>query len=140
MKITAKCYYAIIASVELARNYGLGPVKASKIAEMHGIPTRFLELILNDLRGCDIVDSRRGADGGFFLKKTPESIRVYEIYKAIDGEVSMVDTSKLKEGECMLRKYMRGLSAVIYNYLNNTNLRELTEMCDDDPEAISYVI
>lgn len=140
MKITAKCYYALIASVELSRRYGQGPLRASAIAEQHEIPVRFLELILNDLRNGDIVDSKRGSDGGFFLKSSPEDIRVYDIYKAIDGELSVVDADKLNGGECMLKKYMHGLRANIFNYLNNTNLKELTEMCKDDAEAISYII
>lgn len=140
MKITAKCYYALIAAVELARNAGNGPLRASKIAELHGIPVRFLELILNDLRNADIVDSKRGSDGGFFLKLSPEKIRVYDIYKAIDGELAVVDCDKLNGGECMLKKYMHGLRATIFNYLNNTNLQELTEMCENDAEAINYII
>lgn len=140
MKITAKCYYALIASVELAKQYGKGPLRAAKIAELHAIPVRFLELILNDLRNADIVDSKRGAEGGFFLKSSPEEIRVYEIYKAIDGELTVVDRDKLNGGDCMLHKFMHGLRANIFNYLNNTNLKELTEMCGSDEEVINYVI
>ncbi len=67
MKLTAKTYYALIASVDLTRNYGKGPLRAAHIAEKHNIPTRFLELILNELKSAGVIDSKRGgAEGGAF--------------------------------------------------------------------------
>jgi len=140
MKITAKCYYALIAAVELSGSYGKGPVRAAKIAETHGIPVRFLELIFGDLKSAEIVESKRGADGGFSLKSAPADIRVYDIFKAIDGELVMVDCDKVTTGECMLKEYMHGLRAVIFNYLNNTTLLELAESCRNDAKILNYII
>ncbi|WP_277656673.1 RrF2 family transcriptional regulator [Seleniivibrio woodruffii] len=140
MKITAKCYYALIASVELAGSYGKGPVRAARIAEIHGIPVRFLELILNDLKSAEIVESKRGVDGGFSLKSLPAEIRVYDIFKAIDGELIMIDCEKVSAGECMLKEYMHGLRAVIYDYLHNTTLAELAESCRNGGNGLNYVI
>ena len=55
MKITAKCSYALIAMTVLTDNFTRKPVKASSIAERYGIPTRFLELTLNELKSADIL-------------------------------------------------------------------------------------
>lgn len=140
MKITAKCYYALIASVVLSRKYDQGPQRASDIAEANDIPHRFLELTLNELRSAGIVDSKRGADGGFSLKKSPENVCAYDIVKAIDGEISIVDCDKLSMTDCPLKGYMGGLRAVIIDYLKNATLKELAESWDSDSSVFNYVI
>ena len=66
MAITQKCQYALRAIYELARR-GEGPCKIGAVAEAQGIPVRFLENILNSLKGAGFVDSARGKDGGYFL-------------------------------------------------------------------------
>src|ERR671921_839420 len=70
MRISAKTDYAIRAVIEMAAAGGDGRlVKAEAVAEAQEIPLRFLLSILNELRHAGIVDSRRGADGGYRLAK-----------------------------------------------------------------------
>lgn len=141
MKITAKCYYAIIASSELAQQYGLGPLKGAVIAEKYGIPTRFLELTLNELKNTGVVESRRGADGGYYLKQSPDTITVHDIVKAIDGDVAVVECDKHgTDGRCLLEGYMRGLRDVIVRYLQGKTLREVAAMLGGDERIINYSI
>jgi len=141
MKLTAKTYYALVASVDLTRNYGQGPLRASGIAEKHNIPTRFLELILNELKGAGVLDSKRGSEGGFSLTSEPDYITVYDLVRAIEGDITIFDCGKVSgEGECMFQGYMGGLQSTIINYFKNTTLKELSDSADYELGVLNYVI
>ena len=65
MSVSSKCYYALRAIYALAEhNNSTEPLKISQIAEREMIPIRFLEAILNQLKGGGFVRSWRGAEGG----------------------------------------------------------------------------
>ncbi len=64
MQVSQKSLYALRAVLELAKHYGTGPLKIAQIARTRGIPQRFLEVILGDLRRSGVVGSRTGKEGG----------------------------------------------------------------------------
>lgn len=85
MLFSAKAEYACIAMLELAARYGdPRPVQLSVIAEKHGISDRFLVQILLDLKRAGLVDSVRGAAGGYTLARRPEEINLYDILRVVD--------------------------------------------------------
>lgn len=85
MRLSAKAQYACVAMVELACNAGeKAPVHLKNIAESHGISQRFLVQILLQLKGAGLVESTRGASGGYHLARPPEEIRLAEVIHAID--------------------------------------------------------
>ena len=69
---------------------GAEPVKAEAIAEVQGIPHKFLEGILGDLRRGGIVDSRRGGGGGYRLAREASAITVADVIRAVDGPIVSV--------------------------------------------------
>jgi Rrf2 family protein len=71
MRVSAKVDYALRASAELAVEAGQGPVKGDRIAQAQKIPVKFLENILLDLKHAGLVQSQRGAEGGYWLAKAP---------------------------------------------------------------------
>jgi len=89
MRTTAKADYAVRAAVELAASYG-SPVPADRIAEAQNIPANFLENILLDLRRAGIVESRRGAAGGYLLAKPAKQIVVADVVRAVEGPLASV--------------------------------------------------
>jgi len=89
MRISAKADYAVRAAIELAAA-GDGPVKGDSIAQAQGIPLRFLENILGDLRHAGIVASRRGAEGGYALARPASEITVADVIRAVDGPLASV--------------------------------------------------
>ena len=90
MRTTAKADYAVRAAVELAA-VGTGePVKADQIAEAQSIPLNFLENILAELRRAGIVESRRGAAGGYLLARPPEEISLADVIRAVEGPIANV--------------------------------------------------
>ncbi|POX64152.1 transcriptional regulator [Streptomyces sp. Ru62] len=90
MRISARADYAVRAVLELAVRQGNGPVKAEEIAAVQGIPHKFLEGILGDLRRAGIVDSRRGGGGGYRLAREAASITVADVIRAVDGPIVSV--------------------------------------------------
>jgi Rrf2 family protein len=89
MRTTAKADYAVRAAVELAGS-GDGPVTAEHLAEAAQIPVNFLENILLDLRRAGIVDSRRGAAGGYLLAKPAKEIVLADVVRAVEGPLASV--------------------------------------------------
>lgn len=86
MKVSAKAEYACLAMLALAgRQSEDAPVRIREIAEAHGIPERYLVQILLQLKGSGLVQSTRGASGGYRLARTPDQISVGEVLSAIDG-------------------------------------------------------
>lgn len=90
MRISAKTDYAVRAAVELAAVTDDHPLKSERIATAQGIPLRFLENILVQLRQGGIVVSRRGAEGGYRLAQPPSEITVADVIRAIDGPLAAV--------------------------------------------------
>lgn len=88
MRLTAKSEYGVLAAIDLACNYGSGPVSAREIAERRGIPPRFLEQLFVSLRRAQIVTAVRGAKGGFVLERSPEQITVLDIVEALEGPLA----------------------------------------------------
>src|SRR5213080_588804 len=85
MRLSAKAQYACVAMVELACSHGdKNPVHLKNIAESHGISQRFLVQILLQLKGAGLVDSTRGALGGYLLARGPDKITLADIINAID--------------------------------------------------------
>jgi Rrf2 family protein len=88
LKISQKGLYALQAMMTLARRYQQGPIKIRDIASEGDLPEKFLELILLELRNARIVDSIRGAKGGYKLRRAPSEIRLSEIIRLIDGALA----------------------------------------------------
>ena len=90
MRVSAKADYAVRAVTELATAPQDLPIKGDQIAIAQDIPLRFLENILAELRQHDIVHSRRGADGGYWLARSPDDITVAEVIRAVEGPLASV--------------------------------------------------
>lgn len=100
MAITQKCQYALRAIYELALHMDEGPQKIGAIAEAQNIPVRFLENILNSLKGAGFVDSQRGKDGGYFLSRQADSITVGEVIRFVQGPLGPVECTAGINDDC----------------------------------------
>ncbi|MFZ0481481.1 MAG: Rrf2 family transcriptional regulator [Terriglobales bacterium] len=88
MKISQKGLYALEAVITLGHRYGTGTSKIREIAIENDLPEKFLELILLELKNARIVESVRGAKGGYQLRRAPGDIRLSEIIRLIDGPLA----------------------------------------------------
>jgi Rrf2 family protein len=94
VRISAKTDYALRAAIELASLNVDGPVKGEALATAQGIPLRFLENILGDLRNAGIVESRRGVEGGYLLARPADQIALADVVRAVDGPLANVAGTK----------------------------------------------
>jgi Rrf2 family protein len=88
MKISQKGLYALQAMMMLARHHNQGAIKIRDIAYEESLPEKFLELILLELKNARIVESVRGAKGGYQLRRGPDEIHLSEIIRLIDGPLA----------------------------------------------------
>jgi Rrf2 family protein len=94
MKLSTRARYGVRIMVELALNYGRGPVFLKDISRRQSISEKYLSLIIIPLRGVGLVNSRRGAYGGYSLAKEPSQITMKEIVDVLEGDCSLVDCVK----------------------------------------------
>jgi Rrf2 family protein len=88
MKVSQKGLYALQAMMMLTRRYTQGAIRIRDIAYEENLPEKFLELILLELKNARIVESVRGAKGGYRLRRAPSEIRLSEIIRLIDGPLA----------------------------------------------------
>ncbi len=89
MRVSAKTDYGVRALLELAVADD-GPVKGERLAQSQGIPLKFLENILTDLRHAGIVRAQRGAEGGYWLARPAAEVTLGEVIRAVDGPLASV--------------------------------------------------
>jgi Rrf2 family protein len=96
MRVSAKADYAVRAALQLAAAPD-GPVKGEAIAEAQDIPLRFLENILAELRHAGLVQSQRGAEGGYWLARKPSEVKIADIIRAVEGPLASVRSERPEE-------------------------------------------
>ncbi|MBM4430188.1 MAG: Rrf2 family transcriptional regulator [Chloroflexi bacterium] len=101
MKFSAKEQYALRAMVEFSRHFGEGPVSLSTVAQAEAISLAYLEHVVVPLRTAGLLDSIRGARGGYRLTRSPGSITVGEVIRALGGTlVSFACVSDAEDPPC----------------------------------------
>ncbi len=132
MRITAKADYAVRAAVELAASGGSGPVKAEQISEAQGIPLNFLENILAELRRAGIVESRRGAAGGYLLARPAAEVSLADVIRAVEGPLANVrglspDGLEYEGSAARLRDVWVALRANVRGVLEHVTLTDVAK-------------
>ena len=134
MKLTTKGRYGLRAVIDLAMYAKNDPVSLSDVAERQNISISYLEQLVAKLKKTGIVQSTRGAQGGYALAKAPEEISVGEILRALEGSLSPVDCSAVDgEGEtecsasnfCVTKYVWKRINDSINDTVNNMFLSEL---------------
>ncbi len=88
MKVSQKGLYALQALMMLGRHYTQGAIRIRDVAYEENLPEKFLELILLELKNARIVESVRGAKGGYRLRRPPSEIILSEVIRLIDGPLA----------------------------------------------------
>jgi Rrf2 family protein len=88
---STKSEYGVRVMVELARRGGAEPVALAEIAEHEGLPLAYLEHLVARLRRAGLIESRRGAHGGYLLARKPSEITMAEVVEALEGRIAPVE-------------------------------------------------
>jgi Rrf2 family protein len=141
VRVSAKADYAVRATVELARLEAsdAAPAKGEAVARTQGIPMRFLENILGELRQHGLVHSRRGSDGGYWLAKPADRVSIAEVIRAVEGPLATVrgqsaDELEYGEGDASLREVWLALRANVRDVLERVTLADI--VADELPEHV----
>ncbi len=91
MMFSTKAEYGVRVMAHLAKRDDNAPVSLGSIAEAEGLPLAYLEHLIQRLRREGLVESRRGARGGYSLARAPEAITMAEIVRALEGEIAPIE-------------------------------------------------
>ena len=135
MRITTWTEYSLIISIHLAKRgrHGAAPVAARELAETERLPADYVEQILLRLRRAGIVESVRGAKGGYFLAKDPAGITVRDVMTASEHQTfemncdnHPVDAERCGPGTaCTIRPVWQALQTRIDDFLGGISLFDL---------------
>jgi len=130
MRISTRGRYGLRAMVELARDFGNGPLLMRAITERQGIPRKYLHAILTALRSRGLVKSVRGSHGGYTLARPPDQITALEIVRALEGDIQLVDCAESgrpcgRSEACATRELWADVSRAIEEHLASVTLAEL---------------
>src|SRR5919202_1383015 len=91
MMFSTKAEYGVRVMVELARRGGGEPVSLAEIADGDGLPVAYLEHLVARLRKANLVESRRGARGGYLLARPARKITMAEVVEALEGSIAPIE-------------------------------------------------
>ncbi|MCE5258452.1 MAG: Rrf2 family transcriptional regulator [Chloroflexi bacterium] len=128
MKLSAKERTSLRAMAELARRYGQGPIPLSEVAATERLRLPYLERIAMDLRKAGLVISVRGAKGGYYLSRAPETITVGDIIRAVEHSVLLIDCASgvgydyCRETGCAAHRVLASISERLEEALDGATL------------------
>lgn len=133
--LTKKTKYAVKALIALARNKENKPMLIAEIAKNEGLPKRFLEAILLDLKRGQVLGSRMGAGGGYYLNKPASEIMVANVIRILDGPIALLPCVSLNfyqrceeckdEITCSIREMMKKVRDASIDIMGNTSIADL---------------
>ena len=151
--LAQKSKYALRALLVLAKEYGQGPVLIADIAHREGLPHKFLELILLELRNHGILGSKKGKGGGYFLTRRPELVHLGEVLRVLEGPLAPIPcvskSAYIRCAECrdertcgirMVMKDVRDATARILDQTSLADMLKRIEFAVQGKDSLNYAI
>ena len=134
MKLTTKGRYAVMAMADLALFKDKGPISLTDISLRQNISLAYLEQIFIKLKNNNLVNSVRGAKGGYILEKSPEEIKISKIISAVDEEIKTLNCKKEskkgcnnKSSKCITHNLWDQLDQHINSFFEKVKLQDLVK-------------
>ena len=112
MKLSTRSRYGLKAVIDLAIAYGTGPVSLPVLAGSQGISEGYLEQLLRELKKGSVVDTVRGAQGGYELTCDPAELSVQRVLNLLEGSTAIVDCVGTLHHNCTSACSCSGKTAV----------------------------
>jgi Rrf2 family cysteine metabolism transcriptional repressor len=139
MMFSTKAEYGVRVMAHLAKHDGECPISLATIADAEGLPLAYLEHLVQRLRKAGLVESRRGAHGGYTLAREAGEITMAEVVRALEGEIAPIECISadadgglicVREGElgqdpCPTKLLWTRVQGSIVRTLNDMTLAEL---------------
>jgi Rrf2 family protein len=133
--LSKKSKYGLKALLALAAESGQRPVQAAELAERQGLPRKFLEAILLELKRHGLLHSKKGRGGGYVLTRKPGDITIGQVIRVLDGPLALTPCVSrtayrrcdecLDEETCGIRLAMKEVRDATAHILDNTTLAGL---------------
>lgn len=153
MKLSVRGEYALRALLVLGQHYGEPVVSIQTICEEQNIPKRFLEQILNDLKGTGAVESKRGIAGGYRLARPPQDITLASVIRHIEGALAPISCVSERfyekcscpdEARCAIRNVMKEAREKIVELMEKITVAEICQrakrLAREPVSALDYAI
>lgn len=133
MKISTKGRYGLRILLDLAMHDSSKPRLIRDIAQSQQISEKYISRLIIDLRRAKLVQSIRGAKGGFQIAKKPEDITLLQVVEIMEGPLSIVDCVRSPEkcdrnGQCPTRDVWGNVNAKIRDAMQEVTLKEIIEL------------
>lgn len=148
--ISKKTKYGLQALLALARDYGHGPLLIAELAQREGIPKKFLEYILLQLKNAGVLQSRKGKGGGYALAKPPGEISVGSAIRILEGPLAPVAcvsetayqrcTECHDEATCGIRLVMKDVRDAMTEILDHTTFQDMLQRSEDEVRKLQGVV
>jgi len=130
--MTTKVRYGLRAMLEISKNENMVGTLQRDISEIQEIPLKYLDQIIAGLRVASLIVPFSGKGSGYNLAKNLKDITVYEIYRAFEPELTLVNCThpgnECSRNEiCPAKDYWADLSAVMKRHMESTSLSQIFE-------------
>ncbi len=131
MKMSTKGRYGLRVMVELALNYGRGPMLTEAIAKNQQISDNYIHLLVKKLKESGFIKAARGRNGGYYIARDPNLINVLEVVHAMEGKISVVECTDNKsfcerDDCCVARELWMDLRNLIEEALQKVTIGDLS--------------
>lgn len=132
MKLSSRSRYGFRAILELAVEYGNGPLQIKTIAKREDISNKYLEQLIAMLKASGLVRSIRGPKGGYELTRPPGDVKLSEVFTTLEGPVVTVECLEHPEfcprcTECVTRDVWAQMQSAIMGVLESMTLQDLVD-------------
>lgn len=130
MKLSSRSRYGFRAILELALEYGKGPMQIKTISDRESISNKYLEQLIAMLKASGLVRSMRGPKGGYVLSRPPNEIRLSEIFTTLEGPLLTVECLDHPEicprcAECVTRDLWAEMQEAVLKVLEGKTLQDM---------------
>jgi len=118
MRISTKGKYGLRAMVDLAIHHSDSPISLNSIAERQDLSLGYMEQVFSVLRKAGLVNSIKGAQGGYILADNPANITVGDVLRALEGDLNVVDEAEQQEANEKSIEYC--IKTVVWDKMNES--------------------
>ena len=132
MKLSTKGRYGTRLMLDLALHYGEGPVFLKDVAERQEISEKYLGHLISPLKATGLINSTRGAHGGYTLAKPPQQITLGEVIQAVEGNLTLVECVTApnvchRVSFCVTRDIWEEIGEKMMGVLDSTTLQDIVD-------------
>jgi Rrf2 family protein len=142
MRLSTKARYGVRVMLELAMNYGNGPVRVRDIARHQGLSAKYIEQLVAGLKGAGLVTAVRGVHGGYSLARPPARIRLLEVFERLEGSLSQLEChncpgSCSRDKACVARGIWTEVRRAVSGVLESVTLEDMSARARTQARAAS---